>query len=126
MYAQAVADGYQRGPIYATAYNDGGRPVADYTIQRQWARAYAEGDISAEEYGQLINQTYQSFGTATGKKALPTTRRHPSRPSVRTRERRPRRNRPANQSPGGWGNRLIAIDRRISIPMVADKGVPVL
>ena len=63
VYAQAVADGYQRTPLYVTVYDETGRPVADFRIERAWALAYAQDDLSAEEYGERIGRTYRSFVT---------------------------------------------------------------
>ena len=64
VYAQAVEQGYQRSQVNATAYNESGRPVATYSIERSWALAFAQGEISAEEYGQRIAETYRSAGDA--------------------------------------------------------------
>ena len=62
-YANAVAKGYQRAGIDATIYNESGRPVASYRIERSWAVAYNQGEISATEYGQRIGRTYRSSTT---------------------------------------------------------------
>ena len=73
VYAQAVEQGYQRSRVNATAFNVSGRPVATYSIERSWALAYAQGEISAEEYGQRIAETYRSAGDAvTAPSGAPT------------------------------------------------------
>lgn len=61
VYASAVDSGYQPEALSVTVYTANDDPVATYTIRREWASAYANGRISAEEYGRRIGNTYRSY-----------------------------------------------------------------
>jgi hypothetical protein len=60
-YASAVAKGYESQALSVTVYTANDDPVATYRIERTWAIAYANGDISGEEYGRRISDTYRSY-----------------------------------------------------------------
>jgi len=61
VYASAVERGYQPESLSVTVYTDNDDPVATYRIERAWASAYANGNISAQEYGELIGETFRSY-----------------------------------------------------------------